>query len=182
MSSTPSSIATSRRRRRAKTDRIDGEALLRALLACKRGEPRVCAMVKAPTPEEEDRRRVCRERKVLIAERVKHGNRIKGLLFAQGISGLRAAAPRSAPTARRADDGRRPSLAGASQDPDPARTLDRLELLLDQIKEAETERDALLAAPQPAAPAPAGRMLLGIQGHRRRVGRRPLAGGAISPL
>ena len=53
----PSSIATSRRRRRAKTDRIDGEALLRALLAYKRGEPRVCAMVKAPTPEEEDRRR-----------------------------------------------------------------------------------------------------------------------------
>ena len=45
----PASITTSRRRRRAKTDRIDGEALLRALLAYKRGEPRVCAMVKAPT-------------------------------------------------------------------------------------------------------------------------------------
>src|SRR5271157_3288136 len=74
----PSSIATSRRRRRAKTDRIDGEALLRALLAFKRGEPRVCAMVKAPTPEEEDRRRLGRERKVLIAERVKHVNRVKG--------------------------------------------------------------------------------------------------------
>src|SRR4249920_76959 len=41
----PASIATSRRRRRAKTDRIDGEALVRALLAHKRGEPRVCAMV-----------------------------------------------------------------------------------------------------------------------------------------
>ena len=38
------SIATSRRRRRAKTDRIDGEALVRALLAYKRGEPRVCAL------------------------------------------------------------------------------------------------------------------------------------------
>jgi len=38
----PASIATSRRRRRAKTDRIDGEALIRALLAFKRGEPRVC--------------------------------------------------------------------------------------------------------------------------------------------
>src|SRR5260370_32503612 len=35
------SIATSRRRRRAKTDRIDGEALVRTLLAYKRGEPRV---------------------------------------------------------------------------------------------------------------------------------------------
>src|SRR5215203_1059542 len=83
----PASIATSRRRRRAKTDRIDGEALVRALLAYKRGEPRVCAMVKAPTPqEEEDRRRLGRERKTLTAERVEHVNRIKGLLFAQGIS------------------------------------------------------------------------------------------------
>ena len=78
------SIATSRRRRRAKTDRIDGETLLRALLAHKRGEPRVCSMVRAPTPEDEDRRRVCRERKVLIMERVQHVNRIKGLLFSQG--------------------------------------------------------------------------------------------------
>ena len=81
------SIATSRRRRRAKTDRIDGETLLRALLAHKRGEPRVCSMVRAPTPEDEDRRRICRERKVLIMERVQHVNRIKGLLFSQGASG-----------------------------------------------------------------------------------------------
>ena len=44
-------------------------------------------MVKAPTPEEEDRRRLCRERKVLIGERVQHVNRVKGLLFSQGISG-----------------------------------------------------------------------------------------------
>jgi transposase len=55
------SIATSRRRRRAKTDRIDGEALLRALLAHKRGEPRVCSMVRVPTPEDEDCRRICHE-------------------------------------------------------------------------------------------------------------------------
>jgi transposase len=66
----PASIATSRRRRRAKTDKIDGEALVRALLAYKRGEPRVCAMVRAPTPDEEDRRRITRERKTLTAERI----------------------------------------------------------------------------------------------------------------
>jgi transposase len=100
----PASIATSRRRRRAKTDKIDGEALVRALLACKRGEPRVCAMVRAPTPDEEDRRRITRERKTLTAERIQHINRIKGLLFAQGIatmsrdietdaSGLRSSRP-----------------------------------------------------------------------------------------
>ena len=88
----PASVATSRRRRRAKTDKIDGEALLRTLLAYKRGEPRLCAMVKAPTPEEEDRRRLCRERKVLTNERVLHVNRIKGLLFS-GHMRVRAAAP-----------------------------------------------------------------------------------------
>ena len=88
----PASIATSRRHRRAKTDRIDGEALLRALLAYKRGEPRVCAMVKPPAPEEEDRRRLCRERRVLTNERVLHVNRIKGLLFAQGVVRVRAVA------------------------------------------------------------------------------------------
>ena len=75
----PASIAISRRRRRAKTDRIDGEALLRSLMAYKRGEPRVCAMVRAPSPQEENHRRLCRERKALTDERVAHVNRIKGL-------------------------------------------------------------------------------------------------------
>ena len=82
----PASILTSRRARRAKTDRIDGETLVRTLMAFKRGEPRVCAMARAPTPQEEDRRRVCRERRTLVGERVRHVNRIKGLLFAQGVS------------------------------------------------------------------------------------------------
>src|SRR5712671_5309855 len=45
------SILTSRRRRRVKTVRIDGETLVRTLLAYKRGEPRVCSMARAPTPQ-----------------------------------------------------------------------------------------------------------------------------------
>jgi len=159
----PASIATSRRRRRAKTDRIDGEALLRALLAYMRGEPRVCAMVKAPTPEEEDRRRLCRERKVLIAERVEHVNRIKGLLFAQGISDYE---PLRRDRRQRLDE-----VTTGDGRPLPthlkvqiSRELDRLELLLNQIKLTEAERDALLAAQQTASPAPAGRMLLDFKG------------------
>src|SRR3954453_11156236 len=51
----PASILTSRRGRRVKTDRIDGETLVRTLMAFKRGEPRVCSMARAPTPQEEDR-------------------------------------------------------------------------------------------------------------------------------
>jgi transposase len=81
----PASIAVPRRARRVKTDRIDGEMLLRTLLAYMRGDPRVCAMVRAPTPEDEDRRRISRERKALTNERIRHVNRIKGLLFGQGI-------------------------------------------------------------------------------------------------
>ena len=158
----PASIATSRRRRRAKTDGIDGEALVRALLAYKRGEPRVCAMVKAPTPEEEDRRRLCRERKVLIGERVQHVNRVKGLLFSQGISGyepLRRDRREQLDTLQTGDGRLLPDHLKAQV----CRELDRLELLLEQIKAVEAERDVLLAAQQVAAPAPAA-MLLDIKG------------------
>ena len=159
----PASIATSRRKRRAKTDKIDGEALLRALLAHKRGEPRVCAMVRPPTPEDEDRRRLCRERKTLIAERVEHVNRTKGLLFAQGVSDYE---PLRRDRRQRLDelktgDGRPLSMHLKTQ---IGRELDRLELLLTQIKQTEIERDALLVAQQTAQPAPAGKMLLDLKG------------------
>ena len=158
----PASIATSRRRRRAKTDRIDGEALLRALLAHKRGEPRVCAMVKAPTAEEEDHRRLCRERKVLTKERVLHVNRIKGLLFSQGITEYEPLRRdrRQRLLELRTGDGR---LLPPHLKAQISRELDRLELLLEQIKSVEAERDALLAAQQTAAQQPAA-MLLAIKG------------------
>ena len=158
----PASIATSRRRRRAKTDGIDGEALVRALLAYKRGEPRVCSMVRLPTPEDEDRRRLCRERKVLIMERVQHVNRIKGLLFSQGVSGYEPLRRdrRERLDALQTGDGRPLPLHLKAQ---VRRELDRLELLLAQIKAVEAERDALLAAEQIKAPVvPA--MLLGVKG------------------
>lgn len=141
----PASIATSRRRRRAKTDKIDGEALVRTLLAYKRGEPRVCAMVTAPSPEDEDRRRICRERKVLVAERVEHVNRIKGLLFAQGVGGyepLRRDRRKRLEDLRTGDGRPLPALLKAQI----SRELDRFEMLLEQIKTVEAERDALIAA------------------------------------
>ena len=105
--------------------RIDGEALLRALLAHKRGEPRVCSMVRAPTPEDEDRRRICRERKVLIMERVQHDpNRIKGLLFSSGHIRVRAVvhSDRRARLDALQTEQRRPSLARTSQSPGLSRT------------------------------------------------------------
>lgn len=44
-------------------------------------------MVVAPTPQQEDARRLVRERRTLIRERISHVNRIKGLLYSQGIKG-----------------------------------------------------------------------------------------------
>jgi transposase len=74
------SIAVEQRARRAKTDRIDGELLLRTLMAHLRGEPRVVRIVRVPSVEAEDARRASRERDRLVKEQTAHTNRIKGLL------------------------------------------------------------------------------------------------------
>lgn len=156
----PASIATSRRRRRAKTDKIDGEALVRALLAYKRGEPRVCAMITVPSVEEEDRRRINRERKVLVGERVRHINRIKGLLFGQGITGYEPIRRdrRERLDELRTGDGREISCNLKSQ---IRRELDRLEVVLDQIRDVEQERGNLIDKQASEAPIC---LLLGLRG------------------
>jgi len=82
----PASIAVEQRRRRAKTDRIDGELLLRTLMAYCRGEPRVVRIVRVPSPEQEDVRRGSRERERLIKEQTGHSNRIKALLRTLGLA------------------------------------------------------------------------------------------------
>jgi transposase len=113
----PASIAVSRRSRRAKTDRIDAEGLLRALMAFARGERQVCSMVRPPTREAEDARRLTREREALLAERVRHTNRIKG-----GVAGRfrRSAGPLERPRRVAGDPGGvrlRAGLAGAAGTP-----------------------------------------------------------------
>ena len=94
--------------------------------------------------EDEGRRRLSRERKTLLGERVQHVNRIKGLLFAQGV---RDYEPLRRDRRRRIDE-----LRTGFGAPLPVhvkaqieRELDRLELLLGQIKTVEAARDGLLA-------------------------------------
>lgn len=79
------SIAVEQRSRRAKTDRIDGELMLRTLMAHLRGEPRVVRIVRVPSVAEEDARRASRERDRLVKEQTAHTNRIKALLRLQGM-------------------------------------------------------------------------------------------------
>ena len=136
------SVAVPRRRRRGKSDGIDGETLLRALLAWRRGEPRVCSMVRPPSPQEEDRRRVVRERAVLIRERIAITNRIRGLLMSQGITDYQ---PLRRDRRQRLEtlvtgDGR---ALPAQMKRELIRALDRLDLLLEQLKAVEAERDAM---------------------------------------
>lgn len=151
----PASIPVPRRRRRAKSDGIDGETLVRVLAAWLRGEPRVCSMVVPPSVEQEDRRRLVRERATLLGERIELTNRIRGLLGAQGIVGY--------DPMRRDRRLRLETLMTGDGRPLPAqlrreilRALDRLELVLGQIAALEAERNALLAA---ATDAPAASLL-----------------------
>jgi transposase len=154
----PASIAVPRRQRRAKTDVIDGETLLRTLLAWRRGEPRVCSMVVPLSPEEEDRRRTCRERAILLRERVRHVNRVKGLLSGQGIVDYEPLEKdrRKRLEELRTGDGRPlpPRLTA-----ELLREIEVIELLLRQIEEVEAERDAANASTAAHQPSPVGTLM-----------------------
>src|SRR5712672_960627 len=135
----PTSILVNRRARRAKTDRLDAEGMLRVLAAWLAGDRQVCSMVRVPTPEEEDAKRPHREREHLVQERLRIENRIEALLFTQGI--------RKRPSLRswerdvavlRTGDGREiPRHLRAELD----RLRRRLVMTLELIREVEAERD-----------------------------------------
>ena len=136
----PASLQVNRRARRVKTDRIDVEGLLHTLIAWRRGERHVCSMVVIPSVEEEDVRRSHRERNRLVRERTAHINRIKGLLFGQGIRGINVKKDYKvlAPAALVTGDGRPlPERLGR----EIARQIERLTQVQAQIVEAERERD-----------------------------------------
>jgi transposase len=157
----PASLQVNRRARRVKTDRIDVLALVRALMAIDRGDRHVCAIVRVPTVEEEDARRSHRERQRLIRERTGHINRIKGLLFAQGIRGIE---PK-----RRLSRIDFASLTTAEGAPLPERLLHelqreytRLDLVEQQIRAVEKERD--MADAQDSSVEQKRQMLCKLQG------------------
>ena len=146
----PSSIEVNRRARRAKTDRIDLEKLMRVFLAYLRGEPRVCSMVHVPTVEDEDRKRRTRERERLLKERTAHTNRIKGLLFGQGIRDAMPLKPNfiAGLDKMRTGDGRALSLRLREE---IVREHERLCLVHKQILALEAKSKAELRAPAPGS-------------------------------
>jgi len=145
----PTSIAVSREHRRAKTDRLDTELLMRVFLGWLRGEKRHCSMVAIPTIEEEDARRPNRERQNLVTEQTRIINQIKAIFARFGLRTLR-------PTMRKLAEGLE-DLRTAEGTPLPQNTLSelrrhlaRLRFVRDQIHAVEQERLRKLAV-APAA-------------------------------
>lgn len=160
----PVSVPVDRRARRAKTDAIDVDLLLRTCLAFLRGEPRVCSMVPIPEEADEDARHPGREREELVAERIALTNRIGAILTTLGSGDY--------DPLRRDRRERLDGLQTALGAPLPAnakarilRMLDRLELVLAQIKAIEAQRDASLACPdQPDTATTLIQRLAGLRG------------------
>jgi len=145
----PASIEVNRRKRRVKTDRIDVEKLMRALLAHCRGEPRVCSVARPPSVAAEDARRRHRERQRLIKERGAHVNRIKALLHGQGMRDVSPLAKRFLKVlgeGRTGDDRDLPPILVQEIVREHARLL----LLVEQIAAVEAEIHATMRG------APAG--------------------------
>jgi transposase len=133
------SIPVSREHRRAKTDRLDTELLKRAFLGWLRGEPDHCSMAAVPTLEQEDAKRPNREREVLVGERTRIVNRMKGTLARLGIRGFKPTlrrAPEHLETLRTPEGVTLPPNALAELQRDMA----RLRFVREQIEEIEAAR------------------------------------------
>jgi len=144
----PASLSVERRGRRAKTDRIDLDILLRALLGWLRGEPRHCTMAAIPSEAEEDLREPGRQREALTTARLKVENQMRSLLARFGIADFRPRLKKAAEHLERllAFDGRPlPRNARASLE----RMLAQHQLLSKQLKEIETARAQAVAIPNP---------------------------------
>src|SRR6516162_7980377 len=159
----PSSVAVSREHRRAKTDRLDTELLKRGFLGWLRGERGHCGMVRVPALAEEDAKRPNREREVLVKQRTRLVNRMKGALARLGIRNFR-------PTLRKAAE----HLAGlytpegSPLPPNVAAELERdiarLGLVIGQIKQVEEARRQRLEEQPESRPHAMVRLLVRVVG------------------
>jgi len=137
------------RAKHIKTDNIDAKRLLRAIVGFVQGDPQSCRVVRAPTPEEEDARRLHRERQRLVRERTGHLNRIKALLITHGIRALRIT---DAKWCERLD-----KMRTGDGRPIPARLKieierewKRLKVVAEQVREVEAERDRMVKGSEPS--------------------------------
>ena len=145
------SVAVSREHRRAKTDRLDTQHLMRAFLGWLRGERQHCKMAAIPSAAEEDAKRPHRERESLVGEHTTIINRIKATLTRLGIRNFN-------PKLKKAPE-RLVHLRTPEGEPIPPNTLDELRrdmerkrLVAEQIGQIEKARlEQLKKAPKTGA-------------------------------
>jgi len=104
------------------------------------GDKSVCRPVRLPTPEEEDAKRLARERTQLKKERTRHVNRIRALLILHGVRsvpGLWGGRWRDALSNIRTGDGRE---LGRFLLRELCRQFERLDVVHAQLKTLEKER------------------------------------------
>src|SRR5262249_55264968 len=127
-----------RRMRRAKTDALDAAALLSQLIRHHQGEERVWSVLRGPSEESEDGRRLHRELERLKKERTQHGKRLPGLLIAPGVRlDLKGDLREKLQSARRWDRTELP----AELKSEIGREIARLELVRAQIRDLEDEQE-----------------------------------------
>jgi transposase len=157
------SVAVSREKRRAKTDRLDAEMLMRVFLGWLRGERGHCSMVAVPTLEQEDARRPGREREALIVERTRVINRLKAAMARLGIRGVK---PHLRSAAAKLDGLRTPE--GVTIPPNTRaelrRDMARLAMLRAQIAEIEAARIERLETAPARGPHPMIKLLARVVG------------------
>jgi transposase len=140
-----SSLQVDRRSKRVKTDRLDAEALVRALVRREQGDRQACRYVHVPSREDEDARHLQRELQALREEKTQHTNRMIGLLFAQGVRlEVRADFPQRLAQVRTGDG----APLGVRLVERLLREFQRLQLCVEQIRLLEAERNALFRRAQ----------------------------------
>jgi transposase len=131
------SIEVSRRKRRAKSDRLDAIKLVSMLIRWHNGEKKVWSLVHVPTVADEDGRQLHRELIELKAERTGLANRIKGLLAGMGLSVVvNAKLPTRLDKLRQWDDAQVPSALKGRV----LREFERWQVVVRQINELEAQR------------------------------------------
>ena len=141
----PASFLMPRRGRRAKTDRLDAEGMTRTLRTWLSGDREVARNVQIPSVEQEDAKRIERERKYLVEERISIVGRIKGLLALHGIwlSGKRIGKGLRERLDRMTTGDGRPLAPFLRRDIE--RMLRRYDLVSQQIEEVVADRREALA-------------------------------------
>jgi transposase len=131
------SIEVSRRKRRAKSDRLDAIKLVSMLIRWHNGEKKVWSVVHIPTAADEDRRQLHRELIELRAERTELINRMKGLLAGLGLNiAVDDKLTERLEKLRQWDNAQVPSALRARI----LREFERWQMIVRQIGELESER------------------------------------------